>query len=326
MFRVSQKHKRAHPHSRGENPLSLTPEAAEKGSSPLTRGKQVFVLADPVEGGLIPTHAGKTLTTCPTTPETWAHPHSRGENRAGRMFTPSLAGSSPLTRGKPDAGRARLVPGGLIPTHAGKTSSSNATSATCRAHPHSRGENVKTVLTMFHTVGSSPLTRGKPCLVRNMSPLGGLIPTHAGKTSGLSDAPPTYRAHPHSRGENISALPSSTRRMGSSPLTRGKRVRGRHIGEREGLIPTHAGKTSSTNRILSPTWAHPHSRGENRDVVSLYRNSVGSSPLTRGKPLAYTEADDARGLIPTHAGKTRARCAAGSRRRAHPHSRGENHH
>ena len=263
MFRVSQKHKRAHPHSRGENPLSLTPEAAEKGSSPLTRGKQVFVLADPVEGGLIPTHAGKTLTTCPTTPETWAHPHSRGENRAGRMFTPSLAGSSPLTRGKPDAGRARLVPGGLIPTHAGKTSSSNATSATCRAHPHSRGENVKTVLTMFHTVGSSPLTRGKPCLVRNRSPLGGLIPTHAGKTSSPAARQRTCPAHPHSRGENMRVMADVPAVTGSSPLTRGKHVFEEAQRTRRRLIPTHAGKTSGTTLMCIGPRAHPHSRGEN---------------------------------------------------------------
>ena len=50
----------------------------------------------------------------------------------------------------------------------------------------------------------------------------------------------------------------------------------------------------------------------------------GSSPLTRGKPLAYTEADDARGLIPAHAGKTSRPGPRRSRPGAHPRSRGEN--
>ena len=54
------------------------------------------------------------------------------------------------------------------------------------------------------------------------------------------------------------------------------------------------------------------------------RRSQGSSPLTRGKLRDRQARDDSAGLIPAHAGKTRARCAAGWRRRAHPRSRGEN--
>ena len=51
----------------------------------------------------------------------------------------------------------------------------------------------------------------------------------------------------------------------------------------------------------------------------------GSSPLTRGKRTGNTVDLQAAGLIPTHAGKTACSCAAWTRRRAHPHSRGENH-
>ena len=54
------------------------------------------------------------------------------------------------------------------------------------------------------------------------------------------------------------------------------------------------------------------------------RPNRGSSPLTRGKPRAASGRGLRLGLIPAHAGKTRARCAAGSKRRAHPRSRGEN--
>ena len=51
---------------------------------------------------------------------------------------------------------------------------------------------------------------------------------------------------------------------------------------------------------------------------------LGSSPLTRGKP--GDRARDARpeGLIPAHAGKTRARQGRQSQDWAHPRSRGEN--
>ena len=70
-------------------------------------------------------------------------------------------GSSPLTRGKLCECVGRRPCDGLIPAHAGKTAPYQPRFTSVRAHPRSRGENVNTVETMFHTVGSSPLTRGK---------------------------------------------------------------------------------------------------------------------------------------------------------------------
>ena len=70
--------------------------------------------------------------------------------------------------------------------------------------------------------GSSPLTRGKrlAALWRVVAP--GLIPAHAGKTTPQSTGWPDPRAHPRSRGENIDGRNLTARRLGSSPLTRGK--------------------------------------------------------------------------------------------------------
>ena len=51
---------------------------------------------------------------------------------------------------------------------------------------------------------------------------------------------------------------------------------------------------------------------------------VGSSPLTRGKPWRKVTPGKTDGLIPAHAGKTRARRAGRGKSRAHPRSRGEN--
>ena len=50
-------------------------------------------------------------------------------------------GSSPLTRGKRDAGGERERRRGLIPAHAGKTDGSLKVVAVEEAHPRSRGEN-----------------------------------------------------------------------------------------------------------------------------------------------------------------------------------------
>ena len=51
---------RAHPRSRGENLALVQINGAGKGSSPLTRGKQMARAAGNVNAGLIPAHAGKT--------------------------------------------------------------------------------------------------------------------------------------------------------------------------------------------------------------------------------------------------------------------------
>ena len=51
---------------------------------------------------------------------------------------------------------------------------------------------------------------------------------------------------------------------------------------------------------------------------------MGSSPLTRGKPLDYGCDRHLMGLIPAHAGKTGSSPGRSAIRRAHPRSRGEN--
>ena len=91
-----------------------------------------------------------------------------------------------------------------------------------------------------------------------------------------------------------------------------------------GLIPAHAGKTSWSGVLFYGVGAHPRSRGENRSTRGTSRNDTGSSPLTRGKPIACAVVALTAGLIPAHAGKTHARCIRPRSNRAHPRSRGEN--
>ena len=131
--------------------------------------------------------------------------------------------------------------------------------------------------------GSSPLTRGKPCLLLLFCVVDGLIPAHAGKTAHSSSRRASTRAHPRSRGENTMSLRRGRRSGGSSPLTRGKpSIRGRALWV-PGLIPAHAGKTVRLRRCRPQRWAHPRSRGENLINTPTTATAGGSSPLTRGK-------------------------------------------
>ena len=111
----------AHPRSRGENLKQVALDVNKAGSSPLTRGKHDGQGAVVADGGLIPAHAGKTLSRRSRTGRATAHPRSRGENNQPRSWTVELGGSSPLTRGKPPSRNRVWLVRGLIPAHAGKT-------------------------------------------------------------------------------------------------------------------------------------------------------------------------------------------------------------
>ena len=152
----------------------------------------------------------------------------------------------------------------------------------------------------------------------------GLIPAHAGKTSISRTTARFAPAHPRSRGEN--PLPDETPPppAGSSPLTRGKRVRDRCGQSMLGLIPAHAGKTRRRQARGSGGRAHPRSRGENESRDAHSSEPTGSSPLTRGKQIDGALVGLAGRLIPAHAGKTTRPTQPPSRPEAHPRSRGEN--
>ena len=193
--------------------------------------------------------------------------------------------------------------------------------------------------------GSSPLTRGKPSATPGFEGVGRLIPAHAGKTEvalGVIEHP---AAHPRSRGENSSQRLGPYIPWGSSPLTRGKRSHDLTNYATTRLIPAHAGKTILNARSVPSGAAHPRSRGENLLTQPVKAWVTGSSPLTRGKLRTASSRACQSGLIPAHAGKTRAACQdqrsvfglipahAGktwrpplqvTKSQAHPRSRGEN--
>ena len=219
--------------------------------------------------GLIPAHAGKTQRISASLHGPGAHPRSRGENPRTLRSSSTAKGSSPLTRGKLSAVVAVTIGLGLIPAHAGKTQARCAAGWKQRAHPRSRGENPVTGQTRRSSRGSSPLTRGKREVGASRRDGSGLIPAHAGKTDTSPRARGPLWAHPRSRGENRSPRRSRHRPRGSSPLTRGKPVLTVLMNFIRGLIPAHAGKTSTPTGPISSPRAHPRSRGENSTSAEI---------------------------------------------------------
>ena len=213
-----------HPRSHGENVIDDGEARTGGGSSPLKRGKRPASDRGHGTAGLIPAHAGKTVTRfCPRC-HARAHPRSRGENDRYGIVTERKEGSSPLTRGKHRSDVPNGNVQGLIPAHAGKTGEGVEAGGGVGAHPRSRGENVVRPGATILEPGSSPLTRGKPVQATAVVIAGRLIPAHAGKTHQTRDMKQRYRAHPRSRGENLITVSVFIVRSGSSPLTRGKRA------------------------------------------------------------------------------------------------------
>ena len=151
-----------------------------------------------------------------------------------------------------------------------------------------------------------------------------LIPAHAGKTTLTASPRGSATAHPRSRGENDATNKFADTLRGSSPLTRGKPVLTAGLARCVGLIPAHAGKTAPRSSRSARWAAHPRSRGENRSAATARMRAVGSSPLTRGKPITTWKRSYLNRLIPAHAGKTGGFRPGRPSGRAHPRSRGEN--
>ena len=241
--------RRAHPRSHGENTVHV-------------RGFHAVP-------GLIPAHAGKTGARARFSRRSRAHPRSRGENESAACASRWWMGSSPLTRGKRSARSRSSRTEGLIPAHAGKTELRTGHRGWHGAHPRSRGENPRQGRDGRERSGSSPLTRGKLYQHIETRVISGLIPAHAGKRGGCDACPERWGlipahagktdarvgldggdgAHPRSRGENLSSLAGRRAREGSSPLTRGKLLQPDTRQNMGGLIPAHAGKTSSRARV-----------------------------------------------------------------------------
>ena len=78
----------------------------------------------------------------------------------------------------------------------------------------------------------------------------------------------TLKAHPRSRVENALNPTTSNRRLGSSPLTRGKHSYPATWDYCQGIIPACAGKTFEVGRDYTHYPAHPRVSGENPSKAS----------------------------------------------------------
>ena len=214
-----------------------------------------------------------------------------------------------------------------IPAYAGSTRTSATPTGTAPDHPRIRGEHKAASVVPDSILGSSPHTRGAPGGDGRSVLSGGIIPAYAGSTRRRWTKCSIRRDHPRIRGEHPLTFICASHRDGSSPHTRGARLRlVTHPGRRI-IIPAYAGSTVHPGRwspapadhprirgehgdrrrvSLGRQVSSPHTRGARRSTRSLRRSS-GSFPHTRGAQWLSAVGVKPDGIIPAYAGSTRLR-------------------
>ena len=169
--------------------------------------------------------------------------------------------SSPHMRGIPVGTGVVVGLVGIIPAHAGHTS--RATQSTFRTwdRPRTCGVYCFYGFPLFLVSGSSPHMRGIRKLQGSCIIPVGIIPAHAGHTCcrrrrrrSIWDHPRTCRAY---SAEQMALFCN----QGSSPHMRGIHAQIEAMAQVIGIIPAHAGHTSSRGRTDSRSWDHPRTCG-----------------------------------------------------------------
>ena len=193
---------RDHPRACGEHTLEPFRVSSDPGSSPRMRG----TLEQGYRGlhlvGIIPAHAGNTITRQPAQRAERDHPRACGEHQSTSRIAESFPGSSPRMRGTPTGTtrvRHRL---GIIPAHAGNTCTTPERASSAEDHPRACGEHSKHVSYFRFCGGSSPRMRGTPFAPLHDGTIPGIIPAHAGNTTQRTILLTAIRDHPRACGEH----------------------------------------------------------------------------------------------------------------------------
>ena len=173
---------------------------------------------------------------------------------------------------------------GIIPAHAGLTTSVMASLYCWRDHPRACGAQKMPYFSRScfwdhpracgaHLVcprnfvgqeGSSPRMRGSLCNCHICHSLLGIIPAHAGLTGTFLRDGRRAGDHPRACGAHSKTHRPNSFTVGSSPRMRGS-LRQRGFGEyRRGIIPAHAGLTPAVSGSIFPARDHPRACGAHR--------------------------------------------------------------
>ena len=236
-------HRRDHPRACGEHKITAGGASMEAGSSPRMRGTLSRAVNRVYGGGIIPAHAGNTLTSSSTVSVCWDHPRACGEHSIVGMSGVRARGSSPRMRGTLNQATGLDTMTGIIPAHAGNTIRNLTFYYALGDHPRACGEHSDVAIISGTLMGSSPRMRGTPFIFSPPSDENGIIPAHAGNTGTSKRSGNAYGDHPRACGEHGFGYDDFAAIPGSSPRMRGTLMNVNFADFIGGIIPAHAGNT-----------------------------------------------------------------------------------
>ena len=277
------------------------------GSSPRMRGSRPSAGIRNPQTGIIPAHAGLTDLQRMRAASERDHPRACGAHQVKIITEEIMLGSSPRMRGSRKVKIIVIKNDGIIPAHAGLTAGALTSESTSRDHPRACGAHQNPYNQTDCLPGSSPRMRGSqgPQAARHRHD--GIIPAHAGLTTG--DRPTVTRARDHPRACGAhNPVPANGRvGGGSSPRMRGSRFRYGFETIHFGIIPAHAGLTRFSRKVNQCFRDHPRACGAHKPKTIKGKEKMGSSPRMRGSLSRKVRFENSFGIIPAHAGLTNFR-------------------
>ena len=179
MLYTAQMAWRDHPRACGAHSLYYTPVFIQPGSSPRMRGSLTAAIAAICAAGIIPAHAGLTLTCSGGLCFIRDHPRACGAHTDTPFGFLLSAGSSPRMRGSLVSFGLPATAAGIIPAHAGLTSVADTLCMVNWDHPRACGAHATTPRYIKEGMGSSPRMRGSPLPHPHPNAKHGIIPAHA---------------------------------------------------------------------------------------------------------------------------------------------------
>ena len=170
--------------------------------------------------------------------------------------------------------------------------------------------------------GSSPRMRGSRQLIDELRQILGIIPAHAGLTSGQRLDEEVWRDHPRACGAHSNVRRNNYEFLGSSPRMRGSHSASFIFSPPSWIIPAHAGLTLLREYDVVSGRDHPRACGAHLLRFLRKLKKMGSSPRMRGSPDREAGRGTRDGIIPAHAGLTSGKCSKKNLHRDHPRACG----
>ena len=191
-------------------------------------------------------------------------------------------------------------------------------------HPHTRGDNVPTGAAPTQVSGSPPHAWGQSPCRSTCQNLIRFTPTRVGTIKMTSPRVAPNSVHPHTRGDNLAEPEITSFKHGSPPHAWGQYLGTAPRQRVRRFTPTRVGTITSGHASLVIATVHPHTRGDNFDVVQHAALRHGSPPHAWGQSILHAGRRRPDRFTPTRVGTMCWSLAHNWHWAVHPHTRGDN--